>query len=82
MKPSNLKRHLHSKREDYSSKPNEFFETKRSELNSAQKQMYGLTYVNTKALRASYRLALRIAKAQKPCSVGETLVKGCIQDVC
>ena len=44
--------------------------------------MYGLTHVNTKALRASYEMALRIAKAQKPCSVGETLVKDCIQDVC
>ena len=27
-------------------------------------------------------MALRIAKAQKPYSVGETLVKGCSQDVC
>ena len=44
--------------------------------------MYSLTHVNTKALRASYKVALRIAKAQKPYSVGETLVKGCIQDVC
>ena len=44
--------------------------------------MYSLTHVNTKALRASYKVALRIAKAQTPYSVGETLVKGCIQDVC
>ena len=35
MKPSNLKRHLHSKHKDYSSKPKEFFERKRSELKSA-----------------------------------------------
>ena len=82
MKPSDLKRHLHSKHKDYSSKPEEFFERKRSELKSAQKQMYSLTHVNTKVLRASYEVALRIAKAQKPYSVGETLVKGCIQDVC
>ena len=82
IKPSNLKRHLHSKHKDYSSKPKEFFERKRRELKSAQKQMYSLTHVNTKALRASNKVALRIAKAQKPYSVGETLVKGCIQDVC
>ena len=44
--------------------------------------MYSLTHVNTKALRASYQVALRIAKAQKPYSVSEILVKGCIQDVC
>ena len=41
-----------------------------------------LTHVNTKALRASYEVALTIAKAQKPCSVGETVVKDCIQGVC
>ena len=49
MKPSNLKRRLRSKHKDYSSKPKEFFERKRSELKSAKKQMYGLTHVNTKA---------------------------------
>ena len=44
--------------------------------------MYGLTHVNTKVLRASYEVALTIAKSQKPCSVGETVVKDCIQGVC
>ena len=81
MKPSNLKRHLHSKHKDYSLS-RKTFERKRNELKSAQKQMYRLTHVHSKALRASYKVALRIAKAQKPYSVGETLVKGCIQDVC
>ena len=56
MKPSNLKRYLHSKHKDYISKPKEFFEKKRSELKSAQKQMHILTRVNTKALRASYKV--------------------------
>ena len=31
IKPSDLKRYLHSKHKDYSSKPKEFFERKRSE---------------------------------------------------
>ena len=44
--------------------------------------MYSLAHVNTKAFRASYKVALRIAKAQKPYSIGETLMKCCIQDVC
>ena len=44
--------------------------------------MYSLAHVNTKALRASCKVAPRIAKAQKPYNIGETLVKGCIQDVC
>ena len=33
-------------------------------------------------MRASYKVALRIAKAQKPYTVGETLVIVCIIDVC
>ena len=53
MKPSNLKWHLHSKHKDCSFNSKEFFERKRSKLKSAQKQMYRLAYVNTKALGAS-----------------------------
>ena len=48
----------------------------------AQKKIYGLTHINTTALCASYIVALRIAKAKKPYSDGEMLVKDCIQDVC
>ena len=44
--------------------------------------MYGLTHVNSRALCASSKVALRIAKPQKPYNAGETLVKDCIQDVC
>ena len=45
-------------------------------------KIYGLTHINTTALPASYKVALRIAKAKKPYSDGEMLVKDCIQDVC
>jgi len=44
--------------------------------------MYDHTHVNTIALHASYKVVLKIAKAQKPYSVDETLEKGCIQDIC
>ena len=82
MKPSHLKRHLHSKHKEISSKPKKFFERERGELKCAQKKIYGLTHVNTKALHASYKVMQRIAKAKKLYSDGEMLVKDCIQDVC
>ena len=41
-----------------------------------------MTHTNTCALRASYEVALRVAKANKPYTIGETLVQGCIKDVC
>ena len=47
-----------------------------------QKEIYGVIHINTKALRASYKVALRIGKPKKPYNDGEMLVKDCIQDVC
>ena len=51
-------------------------------LKSAQKQLLSLTRVTSCALRASHKVALLIAKAKKPYTVGETLVIGCIKVVC
>ena len=81
MKPSHLNRHLRSKHK-ISTYPKEFFERKRAESKCAQKKIYGLTHINTKALCAFYKLAVRIAKAKKPYSDDEMLAKDCIQDVC
>ena len=63
-------------------KPQEFFERKRDNLKSSKNEIFDLTHVSDCALRASYKVALRIAKAKKPFTVGETLVHGCISDVC
>jgi len=82
MKPSKLTRHLNTKHKDLSSKPKEFFERKCIDLKERQKQILAVSHINTCALRASYKVALRIAKAKKPYSIGETLVIGCIKDVC
>ena len=51
-------------------------------LKGRQKQIFEVSHINTCALRASYKVALRVAKAKKPYTIGETLVIGCIQDVC
>ena len=82
MKPSNLKRHLNTKHKEMSSKSKEFFARKHVELKGRQKQIFEVSHTNTCALRASYKVALRVAKAKKPYTICETLVQGCIKDVC
>jgi hypothetical protein len=65
MKPSKLKRHLHTKHFELTSKPVEFFERKRADLKGRQKQIFQLSHIiNIAALRASYKVALRIAKVK------------------
>ncbi|CAM5140280.1 unnamed protein product [Natator depressus] len=73
MKSSKLKRRLNTKHNEISSKPKEFFE---------RKHIFEVSHINNSALRASYKVALRIAKAKKPYTIGETPVIGSIKDVC
>ncbi|KAI0978254.1 hypothetical protein GJ496_004256 [Pomphorhynchus laevis] len=82
MKPSHLKRHLNTKHKEMSSKSKEFFARKHVDLKSRQKQIFKVSRTNTCALRASYKVALRVAKAKKPYTICETLVQGCIKYVC
>ena len=82
MKPSNLKRHLNTKHKEMSSKSKEFFERKHVDVKGRQKQIFEMSHIYTCALQASYKVALRVAKAKKPYIIGETLVIGCIKDVC
>nr|XP_025842280.1 SCAN domain-containing protein 3 [Vulpes vulpes] len=82
MKPSKLKRHLYSKHKEISSQPKEFFEKKSSELKSQPKQLFNVSHINISALRASYKVALPVAKSKTPYTIAETLVKDCIKEVC
>ena len=41
-----------------------------------------MLHTNTCTLRASYKVALRVVKANKPYTIDETLVQGYIKDVC
>ncbi|XP_011280330.2 SCAN domain-containing protein 3 isoform X1 [Felis catus] len=82
MKPSKLKRHLYSKHKEMSSQPKEFFERKSSELKSPPKQVLSVSHININALRASYKVALPVAKSKTPYTIAETLVKDCIKEVC
>ncbi|XP_037699832.1 SCAN domain-containing protein 3 isoform X2 [Choloepus didactylus] len=82
MKPSKLKRHLYSKHKEISSQPKEFFERKSNELKKQPKQVLSVSHINISALRASYKVALPVAKSKTPYTIAETLVKDCIKEVC
>uniref|UniRef100_A0A8C0VXM4 SCAN domain-containing protein 3 n=1 Tax=Castor canadensis TaxID=51338 RepID=A0A8C0VXM4_CASCN len=82
MKPSKLKRHLYSKHKEISSQPKEFFERKSNELKRQPKQVFSISHININALRASYKVALPVAKSKTPYTIAETLVKDCIKEVC
>ncbi|XP_076029345.1 SCAN domain-containing protein 3-like [Oratosquilla oratoria] len=60
-------------------KPKEFFKAKLHELNRIKLDSSSVFHQETwKLVEASYELSLLIAKAKKPHSLGETLVKPCL----
>lgn len=74
MKPSILLRHLNAKHPGLKDKPLEYFERKKQEHEGQKKIMKATTCINENALRASYLVANRIAKAKKPFTIGEELI--------
>uniref|UniRef100_A0A3P9KG16 BED-type domain-containing protein n=1 Tax=Oryzias latipes TaxID=8090 RepID=A0A3P9KG16_ORYLA len=78
MKPAKLKRHLETKHPEYQGKPIGFFERKRDEQKKHMMKETSQFFApgeNAKATEASYKVSLLIAKAGKPHSIGENLVK-------
>uniref|UniRef100_A0A3B3H3A2 Uncharacterized protein n=1 Tax=Oryzias latipes TaxID=8090 RepID=A0A3B3H3A2_ORYLA len=78
MKPAKLKRHLETKHKEYQGKPIGFFERKCDELKKHMMKETSQFFApgeNVKATEASYKVSLLIAKAGKPHSIGENLVK-------
>lgn len=81
MKPSKLLRHLETKHPALKDMPLEYFERKKRE--QGQKQLLrAITSTNASALRASYLVANRIAKAKKPFTIGEELILRATKDIC
>jgi hypothetical protein len=66
MKPSLLMRHFETKHGELNHKPLEYFQRKLSDLSASTGQITSLSGVNMKAVEASYKVSLRIAKAGKP----------------
>ncbi|XP_077187017.1 SCAN domain-containing protein 3-like isoform X2 [Paroedura picta] len=82
MKPSKLLRHLETQHPGLKDNPLEYFERKKQEHNGQTKLRGATTSVNVNALRASYLVANRIAKAKKPFTIGEELILPSAADIC
>uniref|UniRef100_A0A1A8ERQ8 DUF4371 domain-containing protein n=1 Tax=Nothobranchius korthausae TaxID=1143690 RepID=A0A1A8ERQ8_9TELE len=82
MKPSKLLRHLETKHPSLKGKPLEYFERKKHEQEGQEKLLRATTSTNVSALKASYLVANRIAKAKKPFTIGEDLILPATKDIC
>ncbi|KAF2358342.1 protein of unknown function DUF4371 [Trinorchestia longiramus] len=79
LRPGRLERHLSTNHKALKEKPKELFTSKLYELNRMKLNSSSVFHQETwKLVQASYELSLLIAKAKKPHSVGETLVKPCL----
>lgn len=81
MKPSKLSRHLNSKHNSFSNKPVAFFERKKIELKKEVSSFKKSFLVESSIVKASYMVALRVAKSKKPYTIAEELIKPCMLDV-
>ena len=82
MKPSTLLRHLNTKHSEVKHKPLEYFEIRKRGHEAQKKSLRATTSINVNALRASYLVANRIAKAKKPFTIGEDLILLSTKDIC
>ncbi|XP_013793786.2 zinc finger BED domain-containing protein 5-like, partial [Limulus polyphemus] len=80
MHPNKLRRHIETKHPELKDKPLKIFERMLSNLKTEQSVMQRYTKVNEKSLYVSYLISLKITKAGKPHTIGETLVLPAIKD--
>jgi hypothetical protein len=80
--PAKLQRHLQTLHSELIGKPIEYFQRKRDGLSKQKSCMNQATKINQKALRASYLLAVRIAKSKKPHNIGESLILPAAIEIC
>lgn len=80
MRPNKLRRHIEAKHPHMQDKPVEFYKTQLKELKISKKKVLPNNKVNEKAMHASYHISLRIAKAGKPHTIGESSVLPVIKD--
>ncbi|GFY69479.1 SCAN domain-containing protein 3 [Trichonephila inaurata madagascariensis] len=82
MKPSKLLRHLNAKHPGVKDKSLEYFERKKREHEGQKKFMRATTLIKENALRTSYLVANRIAKAKIQFTIGEELILPATKDIC
>lgn len=81
MKPSKLKHHLDTKHPACKDKPVEFFQGQLQKLRTSQKCLTASCSKQEEALRASYHVAHRIAKAKKPHTIAKELILPAAMDM-
>ena len=82
MKRNKLERHFDSKHAGHKGKDRSFFECKLSVLRATQLNRHGEFHqANERALEASYRVSLKIAKAKKPHTIAEELIVPCAMEM-
>ena len=81
MKPSKLKRHLETKHTSLKDKPVEYFQRRLQDLRTSQKCLTSSCSKQDQALRASYKVAHRIAKLKKPHTIAEDLILPAAMDM-
>ncbi|XP_077972271.1 protein FAM200B-like [Styela clava] len=82
MKPSKLLRHLESKHVGFKDKPLEFFQRREQYYEEEMKLMRVSSTSSSDVLMASYLVASRIAKSNKPFTIGEQLILPTCKDIC
>lgn len=84
MKPNKLKRHFDSKHLSFASRDINYFRSKADALKKARLDTGGKYYKQNAAaveLEASYLVALRIARAMKPHTIGEDFLLPAAKDI-
>ncbi|KII73288.1 SCAN domain-containing protein 3 [Thelohanellus kitauei] len=82
MKPAKLKRHFTSMHLELTSKPKEYFERQKEHYLKQKGKLILCTTLNEMVLRASYLVALRIARSKKPHTIAEELILPSAIDMC
>ena len=82
MKPSKLLHHMETKHPTVKDKALEFFKRKKCEHEEQKQLLKVTTSSNVSALRASFLVATRIAKAKKTFPIGEELILPAAEDIC
>jgi hypothetical protein len=73
--------HFETKHGDLKHMPLEYFQRKLSDLSASKGQIMSFSGVNMKAVEASYKVSLRIARAGKPHAIGESLLLPAAKDM-
>lgn len=74
MKPAKLIRHLKTKHPEIETKPIDFFQRKKLKFKIQKNSFTDSFSVDKSLVKASYLVALRVAKCKKPYTIAEDLI--------